>query len=113
MIELKNISTEDILTELERRNQEAIDNDHFLCMGLIDNDGAESLMPVKTKETFASLHSSLSLRARFNSQRIPVMYVVNITQPMYEEFDRRLLKGEYVKVGEELKKLSTFKRLGY
>lgn len=107
------LSTDDLYAELDRRAQEKIESDHFLCMGLIDIDGAESLMKVKSGNKFAELHSSLSLRARFNSQRRPIFYVVNITQPMFDSYDERMKKGEYVKVGEELKALTTFKRLGY
>ena len=112
-MKIDELSTDELYAEIERRTQEKIESDHFLCMGLIDIDGAESLMKVTSGDKFAELHSSLSLRARFNSQRRPVMYVANITQPMFDAFDERLKKGEYVKVGEELKSLSTFKRLGY
>lgn len=112
-MKLQELTTDELLAELARREKEKIETDHSLFMGLIDQDGAESLMMVKTKEKFAELHNSLSLRARFNSQRHPMLYVVNMPHLMYESFNERLLKGEYVEVAEELRKLSTFKKLGY
>lgn len=108
---LQELTTEELLAEITRREKEKIESDQHLFMGLIDMDGAESLMPVKTKEVFASLHNSLSLRARFNSQRFAIIYVVHLTTPMYDTFNERLLKGDYQQVAEDLQLLSTFKKI--
>ena len=112
-MKIQEATKQDLLDELERREKVVVNNDHFLCIGIIDNEGVDSFVRVDTKEKFAELHSSLSLRSRFNSHRNPVLYAVNLTQPIYDDLNSRFKQGECEEVAEELKQLSTFKNLGY
>jgi hypothetical protein len=110
---ISDYSTEDLYNEIDRRNKEELQNDHFICLGIMDNDGVESIVKINDKEHFARTYNSLSLRARFNGHRSTILYTVKITQPLLDLIQEKLKDGEYIKVSETLQELSTFKNIGY
>lgn len=111
---LETVTTAELLAEIERREKSKDDyDDHVLYMGIIDSDGAESIVKADNSETFSSLYNSFALRTRFNGQRRPVIYTVRMPESLYNLYNERMQKGEYDGVAEGLKELSTFKTLGY
>ena len=111
---LETVTTAELLAELEKReSQKELHDEHILYMGIIDADGAESIVEANNREKFASLYNSLALRARFNGQRRPIIYTVRMPENLYILFNERMDKGEYEEVAEALKGLSTYRILGY
>jgi hypothetical protein len=43
---ISDYTTEDLYNEIDRRNKEELQNDHFTCLGIMDNDGVESILMV-------------------------------------------------------------------
>jgi hypothetical protein len=111
---LDTVTTAELLAELEKREKfKDSHDDHVLYMGIIDSDGAESIVKADDRESFSSLYNSLALRARFNGQRRPIIYTVRMPESLYNLYNEKMDKGEYDKVAEGLRELSTFKTLGY
>lgn len=109
---LEDLTTEELYKEIEKRKQ-ILDDESILCIGIIDDLGAESLIQTKNAEVFAASYTSLSLRARFNGQRKPILYTVSMPQRLFDIFDKAMKNSDHLKAGENLSKLSTFKKLGY
>ena len=103
---LNEYSTEQLLEEIERRK---IQDEFFLCLGIIDDLGVEGLVPVKTHEEFSTLHNSLSLRARFNGHRNAKVYSIRVNRASFDAIDEILKIGEYERATEMIKNMSTFK----
>jgi hypothetical protein len=104
MNELENASIAGLIEAIKSRG-------HNLYMGIVDNEGAESLLLVDNFEKFTDIHKSLSLRARINGHRNPSVYSVIMPSEMYEIYNTQLLEGKYKEVAESIKELSTFKVL--
>jgi hypothetical protein len=113
---IENISTEDLLAEIERRKKEEEENHQDLYIGIIDDNGLESMVLVKDSTEFASKIRALQLRARFNGHRRPIVFSVKMPKQLFEEYRLRLggnTNDELAKrMGDSLKQLSTFNELG-
>jgi hypothetical protein len=104
--ELEKASVSEILDAIRKKG-------HNMYIGLIDQDGMESMVLVEDFKEFQTLYSSLSLRARLNAHRSPVLYSVMMVPDMYEVFNEKLLKGSFKEVASTVEKLSTYKVLGF
>ena len=111
--DISKFSKEELLAELEKRNQESKEEskENILCIGILDIDGTESLIKVNSSEHFNATLSSLKLRARFNSHRKPIVYSVKIPLSLFNIMDESLQKGKYHEVSVSLQELSTFEEL--
>lgn len=110
---LKDFTTEELLDEIKRREDLPVKPQDVLCVGIVDNDGAESLLVVKNAEDLGTKLSSLQLRARFNTQRHPIVYSVKIPLELFDKLDNNMKKGNYHEASEAIQSFSTFKNLGY
>ena len=112
--DLKSISIDKLIAELEIRKVEEIEtkNKEFICIGIIDK-GVESLVKVLNLNKFTQTLVNLKLRARFNTHRDPIVYAVKISEILFIELNERMKVGEYEEVTEFLKELSTFEDLGF
>ena len=113
--DLKSISIDKLIAELEIRKVEEIEtkNKEFICIGIINNKGVESLVKVLNLNKFTQTLVNLKLRARFNTHRDPIVYAVKISEILFIELNERMKVGEYEEVTEFLKELSTFEDLGF
>lgn len=105
-----------LLAELERRKvdrTEELEELQYLCIGIIDDDGAESIILCENNKEFANSLSRLKLRARFNIQRRPIVYSVKIPRCLFEVMSKKIKEGKSKEVGEALREFSNFKNLGY
>jgi hypothetical protein len=110
---LEKYTEEQLRAELEKRSQAPQEEPQHLCVGIIDVDGAESIIFCETGEKFAESIRSLQLRARFNSHRHPIVYCVKMPRILYDTISDAIKRGEYLSVAESLKSLSNFKSIGY
>lgn len=112
---LEKYSIEELQEELRRRETpEKIDN-HKLYIGLIDQNGAESIILADTAELFSKAMSSLELRSRFNTQRSPEIFSVKMPVDLFSILSEKLKKGyegDFIEVANVLKGLSTYKKIG-
>jgi hypothetical protein len=110
---LEKYSDKELQAELQKRNLVKHEDEHHLCVGLIDQDGAESLMIANTPKSFASTIHSLQLRARFNSHRRPVIFSVKIPLSLYEVIDSQMKSGKYEEAAKAIRSLPNFKPIGF
>lgn len=108
---LEKYTLQELQDEIWAREQ--VQKEEFLCVGIIDVDGAESIILCESKEKFAETVRSLQLRARFNSQRHPVVYCSKMPRALFDAFDKAIREGKHIRAGETIKSLSNFKSLGY
>jgi hypothetical protein len=110
---LEKYTDKELQAELEKRNLVKHEDDHHLCVGLIDQDGAESLILANTPKLFASTIRSLQLRARFNAHRRPVIFSVKIPLSLFGEIDSQLKAGKYEEASEAIRSLPNFRPIGF
>jgi hypothetical protein len=103
--EIEEASIEQLLEAIQSKGQ-------TLYIGIVDNDGAESLLEVANFKEFSDKYGSLSLRARFNGHRNPDVFSVIMPSEMYKVYNAQLENGKYKEVAESIKELSTFKVIG-
>jgi hypothetical protein len=112
-MELSQFSKEEILEELKRREETESSNNHFLCIGLLDDEGLESFIKIKNANHFSELYNSLALRARFNSHRNTKIYSIKIDNAIHDMLIENIQNGKYHESCETIKNLSTFKELNF
>jgi len=110
---LDQFTIEELQRELEKRKTSNIEDEQLLCVGLIDDEGAESIIIANTPDTFSSVISRTRLRARFNSQRNPIVYSIKIPLSLFKALSDKIKEGNVIECGEVIKGLSNFKSLGY
>jgi hypothetical protein len=116
---IEKFTDEELEAELNRRRNETENEkessnlDLHLFIGIIDDEGAESIILANTPQLFVERMNSLQLRARFNSHRNPTVYSVKIPMQLFEEFTRNIRIGKYMEVAETIQKIPTFKSLGF
>lgn len=103
--EIEKASIEELLEAIQAKEQ-------ILYIGIIDNDGLESLLKVTNFKEFSDQYGSLSLRARFNGHRNPDVFSVIMPPEMYKVYNEQLSKGKFKEVAESVKELSTFRVIG-
>jgi len=111
---ITDFSIEELKSELDKRlsdSENLSEKTYHLCIGIIDSDGAESLVPVDSAEEFSKKLSTLNLRARFNGHRSPEVYAIQLPQELIDVINARFTKGEYTEIGNMLKSFSTYKKL--
>ena len=107
-MKLDNISTEELLKELKRREELKKLDDNVPCMGINDDLGVESFVILKNADEFASKLLHMELRCRYNSQRNPEIFFVKLPLKIAEMFRD---EKDVQKVGKALKQLSNYKKL--
>ena len=113
MDSLEKYTTEELELELKRRSTSVATETQYLCVGIIDDMGTESLVLCENGAEFAERLNSLQLRARFNAQRNPIVYCVKMPRSLFTVFDSILKRGDFESTAKALKELSNFKILGY
>lgn len=111
-MELHTATTEQLREELEKRESSETDEQYILCIGLIDVDGAESLIQTPDAKKFETTLNSLLLRSRFNSHRSPIIYAIRLPKELISIINERFSKGEFQEIGNMIQSFSTFKKIG-
>lgn len=117
MENLKNISTEELLKEIQNRQKIEAKNAYteklFPCIGILDNAGIESLVMIKKPEDIGNKFFGMALRTRYGTAQQRVFYKINISEQTYDIFNTELKAGKFIEVAEKVKALTTFKELPY
>lgn len=113
---LENYTDEQLREELEKRNamphNEGIQDPQHLMIGIIDDEGVDSMVYCETNKKFAETLKSLQLKSRFNGQRNPIIYSVKVPKRMFEVMNEGMRKGENQKIASVIKGLSNFTKIG-
>lgn len=110
---LNDYTEEQLREELTRRQGVTLNDDQHLCLGIVDIDGVESIFFCDTAQKFSDALKTLQLRARFNSQRRPVLYCAKMPRSLFQEFSDRIKEGKHKEVGEAIMGLSNRINIGY
>jgi hypothetical protein len=102
---IEKASIEELLGAIQDKGQS-------LYIGIVDNEGTESLSKVSNFKEFNDSYGLLSLRARFNGHRGPDIFSVVIPPEMYKVYKEQLSNNKRKDVAESIKELSTFKVIG-
>lgn len=108
--DLKEISTEELLEELKRREAVATTDEEgdkqYPFIGIVDDRGIDQLVQVDAK-SFADRTSVMELRVRYNTQRNAEMFFLKM--PL--EMETPILKMESKDAIKFVKGLSTYKKI--
>ena len=107
---LKEASIEELQAEIEARKTSKESSDRMF-MGIIDQSGVESFVEIKDFEHFDSLYSSMSLRARFNTHRDPIIYSVKLPLEVAKNVRQVMKDSKFQEAGEIIMDFSNFQKL--
>ena len=102
---IEKASIEELLGAIQDKGQS-------LYIGIVDNEGTESLLKVSNFKEFNDSYGLLALRARFNGHRGADIFSVVMPPEMYKVYKEQLAKGKRKDVAGSIKELSTFKVIG-
>jgi hypothetical protein len=102
---IEKASIEELLGAIQDKGQS-------LYIGIVDNEGTESLLKVSNFKEFNDSYDLLALRARFNGHRGPDIFSAVMPPEMYKVYKEQLTKGKHKEVAGSIKELSTFKVIG-
>lgn len=106
-------SREELVAELKKRDETDKQTDDIPCVGIVDNEGLDSLIEVENADHFATLTNSMELRCHFNSQRNPELFFIKVPRKLYEMFKNGMNQSEEtcVNAGKAVRELSNYKIL--
>ena len=108
---LDKISTADLLEEVEKRKELEKESEMILCMGIIDDLGAESFIRVDTAAKFSEKLTPMLLRSRYASHRNAYVYSVRLNVLVVEMIEQMFKKitVDHVEISTMLKRLGLTK----